>query len=199
MLREAITASPLYWPMDRPRTRFPDRANFRPTTVHQETQYVLAELARMGVASSLVVVSTNLRLRKDGLPTSNQAQPLDCGVAVWFEFTGKEYVLACDAWDRIEHNLRAIGKHIEALRGQERWGVGSMEQAFRGFVALPEQASRSWREVLGFRVDERVTRDDVERARKARALDAHPDMPTGSLQRWHELSRAVDQARKEIQ
>ena len=52
-----------------------------------------------------------------------------------------EHVLACDRWDRPEHNLRAIAKHVEAIRGQERWGVGSVAQAFRGYQALPSRAT----------------------------------------------------------
>ena len=69
----------------------------------------------------------------------------------------------------IEHNLRAIHKHIDAVRAQARWGVGSLAQAFAGFAALPEQASgRSYRDILGIGPDERLTVEWVDERFKKR-------------------------------
>lgn len=72
---------------------------------------------------------------------------IDRGAAVYFEMKGKPVSLACDKWNRVEDNIWAIAKHIEALRGQQRWGVGSIEQAFRGYTALPaigESSASEW-------------------------------------------------------
>src|SRR3546814_19053229 len=45
---------------------------------------------------------------------------------------------ACDRWDTVRDNVRAIGKTIEAIRGIERWGASDMmERAFSAFEALP--------------------------------------------------------------
>ncbi|OYE02620.1 hypothetical protein [Nostoc sp. 'Peltigera membranacea cyanobiont' 232] len=58
----------------------------------------------------------------------------------------------------MKDNLRAIGLHIAAMRGMERWGV---EQAFAGYQALPPQASeRKWWEILGVHV--RASDDEVK-------------------------------------
>ena len=83
------------------------------------------------------VVSSNVELRLDGLPGSNRRAPDDPGVAVYFRLDGNPYCLACDKWDRVADNLAAVAAHIGAMRGQERWGVGSTEQAFAGYAALP--------------------------------------------------------------
>ena len=63
------------------------------------------------------------------------------------ELDGEPHALACDRFDRIEDNIAAIAAHIETLRGQERWGVADMKQAFAGHVALP--APEQWWQVLG--------------------------------------------------
>jgi hypothetical protein len=197
MLREAITASPLYWPANQPRTQVTEGSAFGIHSVDSQTQFILAELARMGVASAQVKISTNVRLRKDGLPYSNSGQPYDAGVAVWFQLNEVEHVLACDKWHRLEHNMRAIAKHIEALRAQERWGVGSLEQSFRGFVAIAERVGRPWREVLGFAPESTPSLSQVKLAYRTAAKDRHPDMETGSLQLWHELQTAHKAAERE--
>src|SRR5262245_54177038 len=69
------------------------------------------------------------------------------GSAVYFTHKGRQMCFACDRWDKMEDNLHAVSKTIEALRGIERWGTGEMvQQAFTGFVALP--GNSPW-EVLG--------------------------------------------------
>jgi hypothetical protein len=128
--------------------------------------------------------------RKDGQPYSNQAQPKDPGVAVYFELKGKAVSLACDKWDRVEDNAWAIAKHVEALRGQERWGVGSVDQAFRGYMALPgvgETSGLSWWTTLGVPINS--TFDQVKEAYRTLAKKHHPDRNGDS-----ELFRRVTEA-----
>jgi hypothetical protein len=84
------------------------------------------------------VISTNIALRRDGLPLANQRQPDDPGVAVYFVYKKRRCPSPATAGKKIEHNMQAIAKTIEALRGIARWGTGDMlEAAFTGFTALP--------------------------------------------------------------
>lgn len=94
-----------------------------------------------------MTLSTNFQLRADGRPRRDRGRPLDQAVAFFFELDGTPHVLACDRFDRIEDNIAAIAAHIEALRGQERWGVADMKQAFAGHAQLP--APEQWWQVLG--------------------------------------------------
>ena len=88
-------------------------------------------------------VLRGIRLRLDGLPYSNQTPPADKGVAVYFTHKKQAMCFACDRWDRVQDNIYAIAMTIQALRGIERWGSGSMvEQAFLSVSTLDLGATR---------------------------------------------------------
>ena len=63
-----------------------------------------------------IVISSNVPLRQDGLPYATFSEPLDPGGVVSFKAFKKDYIFSCDCWTKVKDNLRAIGKHIEALR-----------------------------------------------------------------------------------
>jgi hypothetical protein len=165
-------AYPLCWPSGWKRTPYRKEARFGNCGIASYRDAVMDQLLLLG--ASRVIISSNLRLRLDGLPIGAQANPSDPGIAIYFQFRGKPRVLACDRWQKAEHNLWAIAKHIEALRGQERWGVGSLEQAFAGYTALPERGElRSWWTVLG--VAESATLEEIKYAYRNAAKVLHPD------------------------
>lgn len=124
--------------------------------------------------------------------------PADPSIAVYFTLKGKPHVLACGKWDRAQDNIWAIAKHIEALRGQNRWGVGSIEQAFRGYTALPETSSgASWWSSLGIPIN--ATPDQVRDAFRAKAKIYHPD--SGSApdhEKMVEINLAFEQASRQF-
>lgn len=139
----------------------------------------------------LPVISTNLEVRGDGLPYSRQRPITDHGVAVYFTRKGHQMVFACDRWDRIEHNMRAITKTIEAMRGIERWGSSDlMERAFAGFEALP--APDPWWRVLGL-AHPNPTRSEIVIAYRKASQSAHPDRPGGSHDKMAALNAARDE------
>jgi hypothetical protein len=139
------------------------------------------------------ILSTNLRLRLDGLPTIKQGEPEDPGAAVYFSLQGKPLCLASDRWLRTADNIAALAAHIDALRRIDRYGVGSLAQAFAGYTALPPSAGHDWWLVLGVSRD--ASLDDIERAFRTRAQIAHPDRPGGSTQEFARLSEARTAAR----
>ena len=155
---------------------------------------LLSELDRLGAWA--IILSSNIPLRQDGLPYSSYREPDDPGVAVYFQLGAaiapKPYALACDRWLTVRDNLRAIGSHVAALRGMERWGVGSVQQAFSGYQALPARpTSQEWWEVLG--VSPSAPPDLIKAAYKKLALQHHPDAG-GSSDRMAELNRAWEEA-----
>lgn len=158
---------------------------------------IYRQLKLLGVGDYNVVISTNVPLRRDGLPYSGQKQPLDPGAAVYFRLGSRPCVLACDKWAKVEDNLWAIAKDIEAQRGRIRWGVGSVEQAFAGYTALPapgQSAAATWYQVLG------VAHDAPFEVAKEKYLQeaklCHPDLNGGSSEAMQRLNAAWDMARK---
>ena len=127
-------------------------------TMAQAREQLQAELDRLGARD--VLLSTNVELNLNGQPRGDRARPSDVGVACYFKLKGRDTVLACDKWRRVEDNIVAVARHIEAIRGQDRWGVGTVEQAFTGYAALPAPISkRHWTAVLDLPVD--ATRDTI--------------------------------------
>jgi hypothetical protein len=168
---------PLVWPDNWPRTAPASRAysRFEPKTIAKAFQLLVKEGNRIG--NGFFMSSNIPRNQRDNQPTSKPIRLNDPGVAVYFKLNDRPVSLACDKWILVEDNIWAIAKHIEALRGQERWGVGSMEQAFRGYMALPgigEAGGIKWWEVLGVPIN-----SDPELVRKAYTTlvkKHHPDV-----------------------
>lgn len=187
------SAFPLAWPLGWKRTNNPSRSRFgtyyNKPSVAKARDAVIHELSVMRVPDYMVVISTNIALRRDGRPYSNQKEPNDTGAAVYFKMNGKSTVLACDKWNTVGENLWAIAKHIEALRGQDRWGVGSIEQAFAGYVALNEKTEPTCFEILGISAD--ATEQQILDAYRRKARETHPDTG-GSAESFSAVVRAKD-------
>jgi hypothetical protein len=98
---------------------------------------LLREVRLMGAEPSSIRISTNIEPSSTGLPRSGQRQPPDKGAAVYFQRHRRAYFSACDRWDRVEDNLYAIAKDLEAVRGRTRWGVVAIENAVSGYLLPP--------------------------------------------------------------
>lgn len=188
---------PLEWPVGWPRTRQPQRSKFglhgTGHSLYAARERLERELRLLGASG--VLLSSNIPLRLDGLPYSNVREPMDHGIAVYFRIKGQPRVLACDKWDRVSDNMIALSKHVESIRGQIRWGVGSIEQAFGGYLALTAVgARRPWHVVLG--VPDDATMEEIDRARLALLSKHHPDKG-GAPGLAAEINAAVDEARLE--
>lgn len=221
---KVVEAYPLSWPAGWPRMKPADRkrAQFgkserqystvpgssasswvskRDLTVNDGVQRVLRELRTFGVLEGDAIVSTNLRVRLDGLPRSDQRMPEDPGVAVYWkrpEDQGTK-VMAIDRYDRVADNLAAIAATLEAMRAIERHGGAQiLERAFTGFTALPapgQTQARAWHDVLG--VEPTATRERAERAYKALRSVHHPDKG-GSPAMFDAVQKAWDQAKQAL-
>lgn len=191
-----VQAYPLSWPLGWKRTQVRRTAPYK-LTLERALQELTSEL-RLFRAKDFVV-STNIQPRLAGLPRGGGGDPADVGVAVyWEDRSGQPRVMACDAWNTVRGNVRAIAITISALRQIERSGASQLlERAFTGFAALPAQAGESsWRATLGLNGGP-VTRDDVEAAYKRAARVAHPDLG-GSHDRMVEVNGAYHAALREL-
>lgn len=198
----SVAAYPLSWPTGWPRTKELQRQRARfgqkdyskswsatkALTIAIARDRLQAELERLGASNP--ILSTNVELRLDGQPRSDRSPPVDPGVAIYFDLRGKPTVLACDKWDRVADNINALAKHIEAMRGMDRWGVGTLEQAFTGYQALA--APEPWWKILGL-AGPSSDKAEIRAAYRQASGRAHPDVPGGS----HDRMAAVNAARDE--
>lgn len=188
-------AFPLHWPpgwrrmdpSDRRTARFGHRA--QGVSIAEAVKRVQLELGRLGAKDA--VISTDLELRKDGLPYSNQPQPKDPGAAVYWRVGKDTRCIALDDYDRIADNIAAIAATLEAMRVIDRHGGAQiLDRAFVGFNLLPAPEQRRWWwEVLG--VHPKATRDEVEAAYKKLRSSAHPDNG-GDAELFYEVTNAWD-------
>jgi len=190
-----IEAYPLQWPAHWQRTERPRQSQFKVTQV-QAQRGIMRELTLLGARD--IVLSTNIELRRDGMPYSGRKSPEDKGVAVYFTLNGEQQCIPCDKWSSIAENMRAIEKTVEALRGLERWGAKEMvNAAFRGFKALPEKTivtpyqSKLWYEVL--EVAPTASREVIKAAYRQQLLKTHPDQG-GDVAAFNEVQKAYKEA-----
>jgi hypothetical protein len=169
-------------------------------SIAEATARVLTELNRMGVNENNVVLSTNLKLRLDGYPRSDQANPADPGAAVYWRKTDKSPMkcMAIDRYDRVEGNLAAIAATLEAMRAIERHGGAEiMERTFQGFAALPAKASSTWKAQLELDPQRDYTEAEIETQFRKLANQHHPDKG-GDPARFREVTEARAAARQEL-
>lgn len=188
-----ITAYPLVWPANVPRSKAREKGSFK-TSLAAALDNVRGELTRFandsGRPMSELVLSSNVSL---GVP-----RPSDPGVAAWFKWDGMQLCVPLDRYLTVEANLQAIYHIISARRTELRHGTLALVRAtFTGFTALPARSAgpRHWTDVLG--VSPIAARADIEAAYRQRAAKAHPDAPGGSHEAMVELNRARYEALRE--
>ena len=152
-----VEAYPLQWPAGFSRKNGRSQSQFGGHTLAHVRDTLLHQLGLLHrQAHRSAVISSNVELRLDGLPYSGRRAPEDKGIAVYFQMPLPQRswrdpqqfewkVFACDQWNRVECNLWAIAKTIEAMRGIDRWGVSDMlSRAFTGFKVPEEGSGRPW-------------------------------------------------------
>ncbi len=193
---------PLTWPQGWKRAETRNASRFgtkdggatKALTLATGLRRLTLELARLGAED--VIISTDVPVRRDGMPYASAAQPEDPGCAVYFTLRRRPHCLACDAYTKLADNMAAIAGHIDALRAIGRYGVGTIEQAFAGYTALPARMSdeTDWRAVL--RIGPSATRIEAEAQYKARMRTRHRDAQDGSEAAMLQLNQAIAKARE---
>jgi hypothetical protein len=183
-------AHPLSWPLGWNRTEPWERKRARYSVSFATARDdLLSELSLLRAKG--VVLSTNIPVKRDGLPYAVFKEPADPGVAIYFEVGSASQVIACDKWDLIKDNVRACGYAVASLRQLERCGATEiLERAFTGFQALPS-GDDPW-SVLG--IEPTTSEILVRKAYKARALQCHPDVPGGTTEAFQRLQWALSEA-----
>lgn len=195
-------AYPLTWPENQKRTVSHRRRYVKfKVTLGRARDDLMREPGLLGAKD--ITVSSNVPTRRDGLPYCGAREPNDPGVAVYFDReVGDSYprkrvpfVVACDSYDKVTQNIRAVGVTIEALRAIQRHGATEMlEQAFTGFAALPPaHRDDPWWETLG--VAKTADAETINRAFRELAALHHPDKG-GDVQIFSKISAAYTESKE---
>ncbi len=190
---------PLQWPTGWPRTEPGKRHQSRYRVSFAEARDdLLHELDMLN--AKVVMLSSNLPLRRDGIPYAASREPSDPGVAVYWTDARGDHVVACDSWRTVRENVRAVGLTVAALRALERTGASEiLDRAYTGFTALPEVAGDTdWRVTLGFDPRDAVTEREVRERYRQKARELHPDAPGGDTERFKALGSALERALREL-
>lgn len=204
-----IDAYPLQWPAGKARTEDPQPSRFgtnswstqKRISLNRAIQGLLDELDLLGAINE--IISSNLKLRQDGLPYSNQRAPEDTGIAVYFDLPNdrgktRPVCMSCDRWEKQACNVWSIAKCVGALRGLDRWGGGDMvHAAFTGFIALPAPIATQWWYVLGYRSESSALEGEFEKRAKSLIQKHHPRTDRGDGDEWkvRQIMKARDEGR----
>jgi hypothetical protein len=183
---------PLQWLPQQPRTKRPERARFGNHSPSKAGDYLIAELYRLGAKNCVISSNLQQRARGDGFYANQKVD--DAGVVVYFDLKGKGKAMACDRWDKVEHNLWALYLSVSAIRGLERWGGSEfLDGLFTGFKALPSPDDVMVMEKNYFEGIE--TEEELSRRYKQLAKDLHPDMTNGNSNDFQMMKRQYEQLR----
>ena len=194
--------SPLKWPDSRPVTpRTGQRADHQfsqALTLDESLNFLLEELKE--IPAQKLTLSTDMsdisseRLRKRAGVRS--------GACLYMKWGGKQYALACDRWQKLEHNIYTLHLTLRQLRNVERWGVAPLAVLLHGMelgsIIQPglEQSTASpsaaeWMTALG--LGPTATLEDATAIyhRRAKTLSANETALT-------QLNLIMEEARKAL-
>ena len=120
------------------RTAVDDRhlRSSKPVTMVDARDRLADELDQLRAA--YVVLSTNVELRLDGKPRAGASEPADPRCRPLLPAQGQaDRPGLRPVTHRSRRTWAAIAAHLDATRTIERHGVGTLEQMFAGFLALP--------------------------------------------------------------
>lgn len=197
---------PLQWPEGWGRTPVHQRTNPPYRAPLEDTRFLILEELRLlitGRSSGQIrcTLSSDMITRRDGTFYTNPEEPRDPGAAVWWvDARGDLCAIACDAWNTVQGNLRAIALNIKHMRAVERTKAtqifARMTQNFKvhALAAMnPVPTRPKCADILGLEAWP-VPREVIEsayrqRARKLAKTD-HPDVPGSDPTKLVELSGA---------
>ncbi len=185
---------PLQWLPQQPRTKRPTRARFGNHSLSNAGYNIENELRLMGAKDC--IISTNLQTKLSGGFYANQKIE-DSGVVIYFKLKDADKAMACDLWDKPEHNLWALQLSISAIRGLERWGGSEfLDGLFTGFKALPAPGDETIATVRYFGGG--IGLEEGKAIFKNMAMELHPDKG-GDPDEFMELNKQFVQFKQSCQ
>ncbi|QLG63205.1 DnaJ domain-containing protein [Halorarum salinum] len=192
----------LDWPDGFPRTPAGERTSYPGGfEVSRATAFdsILEELEKLEAANPRIETAAPHTAKHPHRPYADR-DPEDPGVVAYYDKDGQGFAVACDRWDNLRDNARAVALYIDAKRAIDRYGVSTVGSEFQtqalpsgdeddvvvagsGEVAAPH-------EVLGVSPD---APDNVVKAVARRlSADVHPDSDSPDVEKYKQVQRAKE-------
>lgn len=145
------------------------------------------ELWQIGATDAVVQIDvrTERDIRRDGTRPLSDARVKSPAIVLSFKRKGTVHTFACDRFTRWQDNLRGIVLGLEGLRRLERYGIVQSGEQYRGWQALPSNATpalttEAAADVVakraGFQRDHLLRdRESAKNAVRSARAKAHPD------------------------
>ena len=183
---------PLQWLPQQPRTKRPQRARFGGHSTSKAGGYLVEELERLGAKNCIISSNLQEKTRGEGFYANQRVD--DSGIVIYFDLKGKSKAMACDRWDKPEHNLWALYLSVSAIRGLERWGGSEfLDGLFTGFKALPSPDDVMITERNYFQNIE--TEEELKSRYKELVKELHPDRINGDSKEFQIMVRQYNSLR----
>jgi len=181
------------------RDTYPERERSHEIQAAQMAAQQLVNATRaLGLA-----LNTNLKLRLDGMPRSNQAQAARRGAVVYWndQWTAAPRWMSIGCYTKTELKIAALTAIIKAMRAiEQHGGAVALERAFNSFAALsaPIVAGirRHWRDAMEF-ANGKPTHEAITSHFRPLAATAHP-VKYGSTAAMAELKQARQDALEDV-
>jgi len=203
------STSAINWPDEFDRTDSDERDSYpgNLTMGHRESfESIVEELERWGATDVEVDFAAPAYQRNSNIPHKS-ADVDDPGVVAYFrraEGSADEgHAIACDSWETLQENARAIALYARRKRLAERCGVTTAESEFET-TALPpgdeddviaagpggNGAGTPPHEILEVAPD--ASEDVVESVARRKMANVHPDKPDGDHDEYIRIQQAKE-------
>jgi len=165
---------------------------------------ILEQLKKLGAEEVRIDSGATQKTMNPNL-LSQESDPDDPSVVVYFQKDGQDFAVPCDKWDNVRDNAQAIAKYLDAKRALDRYGVKTVESEFTTQKLPPgdeEEAERDGgsggaadssvedqppHKVLGVASD--AGDEEVKAAARALKKEYHPDTG-GNIEKFNQVLEA---------
>jgi DnaJ-domain-containing protein 1 len=173
-------------------TRKPDR--------REAFQNILEQLKQLGAEEVRIDSGAHEKTVNPNLLTQD-SDPEDPSVVVYFTKDGEDFAVPCDKWDNVRDNAQAIANYLDAKRALDRYGVKTVETEFTTQKLPPGEEDRQNdggdgdegfgdkppHKVLG--VPSGADDDEIKAAARALKKEYHPDTG-GDIEKFNRVLEA---------
>jgi hypothetical protein len=180
------------------REKYPHGSGFR-VDRREAFENILEQLKQLGAEEVRIDSGAHEKTVNPNLLTQ-ESDPDDPSVVVYFSKSGEDFAVPCDKWDNVRDNAQAIANYLDAKRALDRYGVKTVESEFTTQKLPPGEEERQKADdgddgfgdkpphkVLGVASD--AEDEEIKAAARALKKEYHPDTG-GDIEKFNRVLEA---------